>query len=60
MEIGLEICCLPRMRGAWPPLGYKGQEYGFGIVGYSGRIFGLATAMPCPRLRSDGGVFNAL
>ena len=46
---------MPRIRGAWPPLGYKGQEYGFGIVGYSGRIFGLATAIPCPRLRPDVG-----
>ena len=43
------------LRGAWPPLGYKGQEYGFGIVGYSGRIFGLAIAIPCPRLRSNVG-----
>ena len=32
-----------------------GQEYGFGIVGYAGRIFGLAIVMPCPRLRPNVG-----
>ena len=56
IEIELESCSLPSMlRDARPPLGYMGQEYGFGIVGYAGRIFGLAIDIPCPGLPSNVG-----